>query len=115
MLLCQFFVLAGNRFVLRSTIKLWSCVKFFWFWREIVFGVSYIWYLLYDTVVRLCQFFVLAGNWFRFYILIYLEYNTIVVLCCFFGPGRKQFLSLHTYLVYNTVVGLCQLFGCGGK
>ena len=25
-LLCQFFVLAGNRFVLRSTIKLWCCV-----------------------------------------------------------------------------------------
>ncbi len=45
---------------------------FFWFWREIVFGVLYIWYLLYNTVVWLCQFLVLAG----FYILMYLEYNT---------------------------------------
>ncbi len=42
----------------------------------IVFGVSYIWYLLYNTVVRLCQFLVLAGNRLWFYILMYLEYNT---------------------------------------
>ncbi len=48
----------------------------FWFWREIVFGVSYIWYLLYNTVMRLCQFLVLAGNRVWFYILMYLEYNT---------------------------------------
>ncbi len=27
---------------------MWCCVYFFWFWREIVFGVSYIWYLLYE-------------------------------------------------------------------
>ncbi len=70
-------------YVLRSTIKLWCWVLFFWFWREIVFGVSYIWYLLYNTVVQLCQFLVLAGNSFWFYILMYLEYNTIVVLYSF--------------------------------
>ena len=29
-------------YVLRSTIKLWCCVYFFWFWREIVFGVTYV-------------------------------------------------------------------------
>ncbi len=89
---------------------LWCCVQFFLFWREIVFGVSYIWYLLYNTVVRLCQFLVLVGNWFGFYILMYLEYNTIVVLCQFFSPGGKQLLTLRTYLVYKTVVGLCQVF-----
>ncbi len=37
-----------------------------------MFGVSYIWYLLHNTVVRLCQFLVLAGNRFWFYILMYL-------------------------------------------
>ena len=49
----------------------------------IVFGVSYIWYLLYNTVVWLCQFLVLAGNMFWFYILLlmHLEYNTVGVLC----------------------------------
>ncbi len=68
-------------YLFRSTIKLWCFVYFFWFWQEIVFGVSYIWYLLYNTVVRLCQFLALAGNRFWFYKLIYLEYNTIVVFC----------------------------------
>ncbi len=71
-----------------------------WFWREIVFGVSYIWYLLYNTVVRLCQFLVLAGNRFWFYILTYVlrvQYNCGVVLV--FGPGGKQLLTLGTYLV----------------
>ncbi len=62
-------------YVLRSTIKfkvVLLCLVF-WFWREIVFGVSFIWYLLlYKTVVRLCQFLVLAGNRFWFYILMYL-------------------------------------------
>ena len=101
-MLSQFLVLVGNRFVLRSTIKLWCCFQLFWFWREIVFGVSYIWYLLYNTVVLLCQFLVLAGNRFWFYTLMYLEYNTIVVLCQFFGPGGKQLLTLRTYLVYNS-------------
>jgi hypothetical protein len=37
-----------------------------------VLGVSYIWYLLYNTVVQLCQFLVLVGNQFWFYILMYL-------------------------------------------
>ncbi len=122
-LLCQFFVLAGNRlwfYVLLMYLgvsyhKVVVLCQFFWFWREIVFGVSYIWYLLYTTVVQLCQFLVLAGNRFWFYILMYLEYNTIVVLYQLFGPGGKQLLTLRTYLVYNTVVRLCQFFGCGGK
>ncbi len=54
----------------------------FWFWWKIVFGVSYIWYLLYNTVVRLCQFLVLAGN--RFLVLhtyiLRVQYNCGVVL-----------------------------------
>jgi hypothetical protein len=48
-LLCQFFVLAGNRFrfYLLCTFALrvqYSCgvVLVFWFWREIVFGVMYV-------------------------------------------------------------------------
>ncbi len=81
------------------TIKLWCCVSFFGSGRELVFGVLYIWYLLYTTVVWLCQFLVLAGNRFWFYILMYLEYNTIVVLHQFFGPGGKYELTLRTYLV----------------
>ncbi len=47
-LLCQFLVLAGNRFwfYLLCTYVLrvqYSCgvVLVFWFWREIVFGVTY--------------------------------------------------------------------------
>ncbi len=62
-LLCQSLVLAGNRFwfnllctyVLRVQ---YSCgvVLVFWFWWEIVFGVTYV-FLVYNTVVRLCQFF----------------------------------------------------------
>ncbi len=48
-MLCQFFVLAGNRFWFYillmylgyRTIQLWCCVSF-WFWREIVFGVTYV-------------------------------------------------------------------------
>ncbi len=58
-LLCQFLVLVGNRFwfYLLCTYVLrvqYSCgvILAFWFWREIVFGVT-----LYNTVVRLCQFF----------------------------------------------------------
>ncbi len=91
MLLCQFLVLAGNRlwfYILPMYLGV-SCHKvvllclFFWFWQEIVFGVLYIWYVLYTTVLWLCQFLVLAGNRFWFYILMYLEYNAIVVLCYF--------------------------------
>jgi hypothetical protein len=33
----------------------------FWFWWEIVFGVTYV-LNVYNTVVRLCQFLVVAGN-----------------------------------------------------
>ncbi len=47
-LLCQFFVLAGNRFwfyILLMYVKYHTVVVlcwFFWFWREIVFDVRYI-------------------------------------------------------------------------
>ncbi len=56
-LLCKFLVLAGNRFWLYillctwSTIQLWCCVRFFWFWREIVFGVTYVLSVQYSCAV----------------------------------------------------------------
>ncbi len=99
MLLCQFFVLVGNRlwfYILLMYLgvsyhKVVVLCWFFLFWQEIVFGVSYIWYLLYTTVMRLCQFLVLAGNRFWFYILMYLEYNTIVVLVSFLVLAGKSY------------------------
>ncbi len=42
------FLQVHTTYVFWSTIKLWCCVSFFSFWQEIVFGVSYIWYLLYS-------------------------------------------------------------------
>ena len=57
-LLCQFFVLAGNRFwfYLLCTYVLrvqYSCgvVLVFWFWREIVFGVTYVLSVQYSCAV----------------------------------------------------------------
>ncbi len=67
MLLCQFFVLAENRFwffillCTKSIIQLWCCVIFFWFWREIVFGVMYILRVQYSCAV-VSFFFVVAGK-----------------------------------------------------
>jgi hypothetical protein len=63
-------------------------VSFFWFWREIGFGFTYL-----------------------------RTYTTIQLWHCvsFFGSGGKLVLVLHTYLVYNTVLQLCQFFGCGGE
>jgi hypothetical protein len=61
-LLCQFSVLAGNRFwfyILLMYLGYHTVVVlcyFFWFWQEIVFGVTY------NTVVRLCQFFCCGGK-----------------------------------------------------
>ena len=58
MLLCQFLVLAGNRFwfYLLCTYVLrvqYSCgvVLVFWFWREIVFGVTYVLSVQYSCAV----------------------------------------------------------------
>ncbi len=53
-----------------------SCavVSVYWFWREIVVGVTYVLTVQYSTVVALCQFF---------------------------GSGRKQLLVLLTYLLQN--------------
>ncbi len=66
-LLCQFLVLAGNRFwfYLLCTHVLsvqYSCgvELVFWFWREIVLVLRM--YLVYNTVVRLCQFFGCGGE-----------------------------------------------------
>ncbi len=65
-LLCQFLVLAGNRF---------------WFYILLM-------YLEYNTVVVLCQFFGLGRK--QFLVLhMYLVYNTVVWLCQFFGCGGK--------------------------
>ena len=82
MLLCQFLLLAGNRFLFYilfmylgyRTIQLWCCVSLFgiffvvagkWFWREI--GSFFVWRESFITtekkmVVLLCQFLVLVGN-----------------------------------------------------
>ncbi len=60
-LLCQFLVLAGNRFWLYillctlSTIQLWCCVSFFGSGGKLFLVLRT--YLVYNTVVRLCQFF----------------------------------------------------------
>ena len=56
MLLCQFLVLAGNRFWFYILMYLEYntvvvCVSF-WFWQEIVFVLRK--YLVYDTVAQLC-------------------------------------------------------------
>jgi hypothetical protein len=52
-------VLVLHTYVLRVQ---YSCgiVLVFWFWQEIVFGVTT--YLVYNTVVRLCQFFGCGGK-----------------------------------------------------
>jgi hypothetical protein len=52
-------VLVLNTYVLRVQ---YSCgiVLVFWFWRDIVFGVTT--YLVYNTVVRLCQFIGCGGK-----------------------------------------------------
>ncbi len=60
-LLCQFFVLAGNRFwfyILLMYLEYHTIVvlcQFFWFWRDLFLVL--LTYLVYNTVVRLCQFF----------------------------------------------------------
>ena len=40
---------------------MWCCVSYFWFWREIVFGVTYILSVQYSCVV-VSVFLVVAGN-----------------------------------------------------
>ena len=57
-LLCQFLVLAGNRFWFYSLCTYvlrvqYSCgvVLVFWFWREIVFGVTYVLSVQYSYAV----------------------------------------------------------------
>ncbi len=95
MLLCQFLVLAGNRFWLYillcawSTIQLWCCVMFFWFWREIVFGVTYVLSLQYSCAVL--SFFCCGGK-----VLLQPEKKNVLVVCLdgcavvsVFGSGGK--------------------------
>jgi hypothetical protein len=56
-LLFQFFVLAGNRFwfyIVLMYLEYHTVVVlcwFFWFWREIVFGFTYVLSVLYSCVV----------------------------------------------------------------
>ncbi len=56
MLLCQFFVLAGNRFwfyILLMYLEYHTVVVlcfFFWLWQEIVFGVTYVLGVQYSCV-----------------------------------------------------------------
>ncbi len=66
-----------------------SCVvvSFFWFRREIVFGVTY--------VLRV-------------------QYSCGLVLVFWFWRETNFGVS-YTILEYNTAVPLCQCFGCGGK
>jgi hypothetical protein len=65
-LLCQFLVLAGNRFWLYillytwSTIQLWCCVSFFGSGGKYFLVLRT--YLVYNTVVQLCQFFCCVGK-----------------------------------------------------
>jgi hypothetical protein len=78
-LLCQFLVLAGNRFwfyILLMYLEYYSCgvVLVFWFWREIVFGVTYV--LVYNTVVWLCHFFVVVGKLFCTNFLVESEFSS---------------------------------------
>ncbi len=67
MLLCQFLVLAGNRFWLDillctwSTLQLWCCVSYFGFWREIVFGVTYVLSVQYSCTGKKVLVVCLAG------------------------------------------------------
>ncbi len=56
MVLCQFLVLAGNRFwfyILMYLVFKYSCgvVLVFLFWREIVFGVTYVLSVQYSCAV----------------------------------------------------------------
>ncbi len=58
-LLCQFSVLAGNRFwfyillmyLVYHTIQLWCCISFFGSGGEIVFGVTYVLSVQYSCAV----------------------------------------------------------------
>ena len=66
MLLCQFFVLAGNRFwfyILLMLLEYHTFVVlcyFFWFWQEIGVGVTYVLSVQYSCVV--VSVFVVAGK-----------------------------------------------------
>jgi hypothetical protein len=55
MLLCQFLVLAGNRFLfyILTYLEYDSCgvVLVFWFWQELVFGVTYVLSVQYSCAV----------------------------------------------------------------
>ena len=65
-LLCQFFVLAGNRFwfyillCTQSIIQLWCCVSFFGSGGKQFLVLRT--YLEYNTVVRLCHFCCCGGK-----------------------------------------------------
>ncbi len=88
-LLCQFFVLAGNRlwfYILlctQSTIQLWCCVSFFGSGRKLF--LMLLSYLVYNTVVRLCQFFCCGrkANLVRFFFESEFSFSYIGIKFCF--------------------------------
>jgi hypothetical protein len=53
--LCHFFCCGGKV----NFVQIFLFNPNFWFWREMVFGVTY---LVYNTVVWLCQFFCCGGK-----------------------------------------------------
>ncbi len=105
---------------------------FFWFWREIVFGVTYVLSVQYScggcaiviTTGRKKSSSCLSGGlcccvsfWLwreigfgcTYYYVLGVLYSCGVVFV-FLVPAGNSFLVLRTYLVYNTVVQLCQFF-----
>ncbi len=63
-LLCQFLVLAGNRFC-------------FWFWREIVFGVTYVLSVQYITTGKKSSSRLSGGLWCNEYVLVLAKIDLI--------------------------------------
>ncbi len=68
MLLCHLFGSGGKYVLVLHTIYVlrvqysYGVVLVFWFWREIVFGVTYILSVMYKTAMRLCQCICCGGK-----------------------------------------------------
>ncbi len=82
---------------------------FLWFWREIVFGVTYVLNVQYSCAVVSVlllwrESFITTGK--REVLVVCLAGCAVVSV---FGSGGKQVLVVHTtmYLEYHTVVVLC--------
>ncbi len=119
MLLCQFFVLAGNRFwfyILLMYLEYHTVVVlclFFWFWREIVLVLRT--YLVYNTVVRLCQFFCCYGK--ANLVRLTLFYSTLLAL--YSQTERQTEKRIHSLPVgWRNLFSSCPIvsvFCSGGK